>query len=230
MIMTQWQRRGYNDMSVMTMATATTAQRHWYSDTQPWISTHMHPSPLQREVLHARQTIMRRRTQGGTQEVGGPANASRKWTTTFVMVRFCPSLHVYPLSTIYTAQKLHMWPIENMGSLAMAHTTYQRQVQPINDMYGPSMTCTPSTGHLSTTMMVTTMRPPPWQWLDVGLLRWGREVVKGKDIEEPRKSITMEQSHGSALSSSIFVILYVPRHKPEEGWPLLVEIWFIASY
>jgi len=41
------------------------------------------PSPLQRDVgefLHALRRVMRGRIPGGTQEVGGPASASRKRT------------------------------------------------------------------------------------------------------------------------------------------------------
>ena len=124
------QRHVNDDDGDSNNSTATLIQQHPTKDFHPHA-----PSPLQREVLHAWRKNMRRRTQGGTQEVGSPANASRKRTTTKVVVHFCPSLHAYPPSTIRTAQKVRMWPIENTGSLAMAHTAYQRHVRPIDDTH-----------------------------------------------------------------------------------------------
>src|SRR6266567_7771275 len=64
-----------------------------------WPSTHTHPSPLQRDVGQFHLALlgdMKGGTQGETQEVGGPAGASRKRATTFVVARFRPFLFPLP--------------------------------------------------------------------------------------------------------------------------------------
>src|SRR6266566_9620549 len=59
------------------------------------LSTDTRPSHLQRDVRRfdlARPGDMKGGIQGGTQEVGGPAGASRKRATTFVVASFRPFL------------------------------------------------------------------------------------------------------------------------------------------
>src|SRR6266568_2765669 len=67
------------------------------------LSTHTRPSPLQRDVGRfylARPGDMDGGIQGGTQEMGGPAGASRKRATTFVVARFRHSF--FPLPPLTT--------------------------------------------------------------------------------------------------------------------------------
>ena len=65
------------------------------------------PSPLQRDVggsWSSNRGVGGGETRGGTQEVGGPSSASRKWATTNVIARFLPFLLPSPTTYAHCTQ------------------------------------------------------------------------------------------------------------------------------
>jgi hypothetical protein len=92
--------------------------------------------PLWRgEVLPAWWRNMKKRTQGDTQEVVSPASASRKRTTTFVVVRFLPFSPCIPLiddtyhpETTYTANRKYVQPSNDTHCLSTTCMAHRRHV------------------------------------------------------------------------------------------------------
>src|SRR6266567_1081793 len=126
------------------------------------LSTNTRPSPLQRDVGRfdlAQLGDMKGGTQGETQEVGGPAGASRQRATTFVVARFRHSFFYLPPLTTGAAQRRRPTTHDDEGT----RTPQYGGQRPIFDTTGRRGHAHAEVGQLKTTRraQTTRRRAPP---------------------------------------------------------------------